>query len=303
MQTKEIMQYLLAFALVFAALFAPFTGAFIFNPTDYADRYAYFPNLAVWVFLAILLERVFTKYHPAVRYLKLAGIILGVYMIGATFWNMQMWKDSLTLVRWGMFSYEYPNDKFIMIHAKYGYLEQDPEMLKESLDLLKKLDQHPNLPRDNERNKQARKCTIDALALSIDILYGKYYRITGNPVKAEEYFSKATEKYDYFVSANKNVLLLERDLYEPSFKYLIMQLFLETNDQNRLNHLETWASKTTDRYGNVFPDYIFTAALKYNRKDYQGAIKDWKNILESQKNAPNVLENIRRAEEKLKELN
>ena len=120
--------FFLAFLLVFSALFAPFTGAFIFNPTDYADRYAYFPNLAVWVFLGYFLERIYRNYDRIVPYLKLAGSALGIYMIGMTLWNMQMWKDSLTLVRWGIYSHEYPNDKFLMIHAKYGFIEQDPEI-------------------------------------------------------------------------------------------------------------------------------------------------------------------------------
>ena len=301
MDNKSLRMYFLAFLLVFAALFAPFTGAFIFNPTDYADRYSYFPNLAVWVFLAFLLERVFSHYEAPVRYLKLAGIVLGVYMIGMTLWYMPMWKDTLTLVRWGIYTSEVPNDKFLMIHAKYGFIENDPEILQETMDFLKKKDRIPNLPRDDERMKTGRKCTIDALDLSINIIFGRYYTITNKPLEAAAMYEKAIQKYDHFVSTNQQVLLLERHYYEASFKHLVMQLFLDTNDKDRLRHMETWASKTTDRYGKIFQDYGFTGALKFHRKDYQGAIDDWKKILELNKKAPNVLENIRRAEQKLKE--
>ena len=293
----------LAFLLVFAALFAPFTGAFIFNPTDYADRYAYFPNLAVWVFLAFFLERVIKKYDHVLPYLKLAGCLLGVYMVGMTLWYMPMWKDSPTLIRWGVYSHELPNDKFLMIHAKYGFLEQDPEVLQETLDALRKKDQIPDLPRDDARNKQGRKCTIDALDLSIDILFAKYYKITGNQTEASKKFTQALKKYDHFVSSNGEVLLLERNLYESAFKFLVMDLLFEVNDDARIAHFETWAGKTTDRAGKVLQDYGVTGALKYHKKDYQGAIDDWKKILETNKNAPGVLENIRRAEAKLKELN
>ena len=303
MSWKSLGLFFLAFLLVFSALFAPFTGAFIFNPTDYADRYAYFPNLAVWVFLGYFLERIYRNYDRIVPYLKLAGSTLGIYMIGMTLWNMQMWKDSLTLVRWGIYSHEYPNDKFLMIHAKYGFIEQDPEILRETMEFLKKKHELSDLPRDDARNKQGRKCTIDALDLAIEIFYTKYFRITGKPLEAAAHAAKATQKYDYFVSSNKQVLLLDRDLYEQAFKHLLLQFFMDNNDENRLHHLESWAGKTTTRYGEILPDYNFTALLKFYKSDYQGAISDWKKILETNKNAPDILENIRRAEQKLKEQN
>ena len=53
----------------------------------------------------------------------------------------------------------------------------------------------------------------------------------------------------------------------------------------------------------ILPDYNFTALLKFYKNDYQGAISDWEKILETNKNAPDILENIRRAEQKLKEQN
>ena len=302
MNHKNLGLYFLAFLLVFAALFAPFSGAFIFNPTDYADRYAYFPNLAVWVFLAFFAERLISNYDHSLPYLKLAGCILGVYMVGMTLYNMPMWKDSPTLVRWGVYSHELPNDKFLMIHARHGFREQDPEVLQEVLDALRKKDQIPDLPRDDERNKRGRKCTIDALDLSIEILYAKYFKISGKTEEASKRFAQALQKYDYFVTTNEEVLLLERHLYESAFKFLVMDLLLEFKDGARLAHFETWAGKTTDRAGNIFPDYSVTGALKYHKQDYQGAINDWKKILETNKNAPGVLENIRRAEEKMKEL-
>ena len=302
MDNKSFSLYLLAFLLVFAALFAPFTGAFIFNPTDYADRYAYFPNLALWVFLGYFLERVFKNYEPAIRYLKLAGFVLGICMIGMTLWNMQMWKDSPTLVRWGIYSHEIPNDKFLMLHAKYGFMEQDPEVLQETLDALRKKDQIPDLPRDDARNKRGRKCTIDALDLSIDILYAKYFKITGKQAESAERYASALQKYDNFVTTNQEVLLLERDYYESMFKFLLMEFLYEINDEARIAHLETWACKTTDRFGKVLPDYGVMGAFKYYKKDYQGAIDVWKKCLDDKKNAPNILENIRRAEAKLNEL-
>jgi hypothetical protein len=257
--------------------------------------------LAVWVFLGYLLERVLKNYEPSVRYLKLAGVLLGAYMIGMTLWNMQMWKDSPTLVRWGIYSHELPNDKFLMIHAKYGFMEQDPGILQETLDVLRKKDQIPDLPRDDARNKLGRKCTIDALDLSIDILYAKYFRITNKPAESAERSASALKKYDNFVTTNQEVLLLERDLYEPAFKFLVMEFLFEIKDEARIAHFENWACKTTDRAGNVLPDYAIMGTLKYYKKDYQGAIDDWNKLLKTNKKAPNVIENIRRAEAKLKE--
>lgn len=298
---KNLGLYFLAFLLVFAALFAPFSGAFIFNPTDYADRYAYFPNLAVWVFLAFFAERLISNYDRSLLYLKLAGCILGVYMVGMTLYNMPMWKDSPTLVRWGVYSHEIPNDKFLMIYVKHGFQDQDPEILREVLDMLRKKDLIPDLPRDDARNKRGRKCTIDALDLSIEILYAKYFKFIENQDESSKRFAQALQKYDHFVTTNEEVLLLERDYYESAFKFLVMELLLEFKDDARLAHFETWAGRTTDRAGNIFPDYGITGALKYHKQDYQGAINDWKKILETNKNAPGVLENIRRAEAKLKE--
>jgi tetratricopeptide (TPR) repeat protein len=234
--------------------------------------------------------------------MKLAGVLLGIFMIGTTLWNMQMWKDSPTLVRWGVYSHEIPNDKFLMIHAKYGFLEQEPVVLQETLDALRKKDQIPDLPRDDARNKRARKCTIDALDLSIDILYGKYFRITGKPAESAERYASALRKYDHFVTTNQEVLLLERNLYEPMFKYLVMEFLFDINDEARITHFETWACNTTDLSGKIIPDYGIMGAFKYYKKDYQGAIDDWKKVLEVNKNAPDIIENIRRAEAKLNEL-
>lgn len=302
MSDKSILMTFLAFLLVFAALFAPFTGAFIFNPTDYADRYAYFPNLAVWIFLGFFLEQIFRKNLPAVSYIKLLGCVLGVSLAGLTLWYMQMWKDSRTLVRWGIYTHDLPNDKFLMIYAKHGFMDSDPGILQETVEILRKKQQIPDIPRDTDRDRLGRKCTVDALDMSAHILYAKYYRISGQSGKAAEYTLLANQKYDHFVTTNQEVLLLERHIYESGFKYLLLEFFAGNNDVMRMNHMEKWASKTTDRYGKIFPDHSFNGALKFYRKDYRGAISDWNEALKTHKNSPDILKNIRIAEQKLREL-
>ena len=79
-----------------------------------------------------------------------------------------------------------------------------------------------------------------------------------------------------------------------------MQLFIITKDEQRLAHFETWGKTTTDRYGKVSQDYNVTAALKFYKKDYRGAIDDWKILLKQNPNDPDVQANIKLAEEKLK---
>ena len=261
-------------------------GVFVFNPTDYADRYAYFPNLAVWAFIGFFLEQIFQKRDSLIPKFRIAGILLGCFMIGAVLWYLPFWKDSRTLARWALYSFEHPNDKFIMIHAKYGFKDQNPEPIVEAVGFLRKKQLVPNLPRETDRMKEARAGTIAALELSAEILNGN--------------FPQAAQMFDRFIPNAGRVLLIEKDLYESSFKFLLMQLFVITKDEKRLAQFEAWGSATSDQSGKMKPDYSVTAFLKFHRKDYKGAIADWKELLKTHPNSPDVLENIRRAEEKLK---
>ena len=289
MEKKRIGMIFLSFAIVFAALFAPFTGAFRFNPTDYADRYAYFPNLAVWAFLGFYLEQIFRNRDSLIRYFQIAGILLGCFMIGATLWHMPFWKDSPTLARWAVYSYEYPNDKFLAIHAKTGFINQDPQPILESLEKLKAKAKVPDLPREDERMKKARQGTIILFDIAADILQGN--------------FTQATDKTDLYIANSNRIMLIDKSIYESDFKFLLMQMYVITKDETRLNQFEQWGSSVMLDSGKIVQDYAVTAFIKYHRKDYAGAIADWKKILEKQENAPEVLENIRRAEQKLKEQN
>lgn len=287
MSWKWLGMYFLAAGLVFCAMFAPFTGAFRFNPTDYADRYSYFPNLAVWTFLGYFLEQLFRKKENLIPGFRIIGIVLIICSAAATLWYQPFWKDSQTLARWAVYSYELPNDKFLMHHVKTGFITQDPTPIEEALVVLRKKQQIPDIPRDDERYRTGRNCTIDMLEIAVEIL--------------KTNFDQAVIEYDQFALNNKKILLLEKHLYEGQLKYLIMQLFIIKKDEQRLAHFETWGKTTTDRYGKVSQDYNITAALKFYKKDYQGAIEDWKVLLKTNPGDPDILANIRIAEDKMKQ--
>ena len=80
-----------------------------------------------------------------------------------------------------------------------------------------------------------------------------------------------------------------------------MQMYVITKDEDRLNAFGIWGSSIKLASGEIVQDYSVTGFIKFHRKDYKGAIADWKKLLKKQKNAPEILENIRRAEAKLKE--
>lgn len=284
---KKLGMTVLAFSVVYAALFAPFTGALKFNATDYADRYSYFPNLAVWAFLGYFLEQVFREKSYLIPRFRIAGILLFLFAAGSVLWYMPFWKDSQTLARWAVYSDDLPNDRFVIIHAKTGFITQDPSPITESLEYLKRKQQYPAFPREHKNIKKGRDGTITVFDISAEILKGN--------------FPQASVKIDRLISDSESLLLIDKDIYEDLFKYLVMQMFVITKDEARLAAFEKWGKNKKDSKGKTVQDYAVTAFMKYHRKDYLGAISDWRELLKEKKNSPDILENIRRAEEKLKQ--
>lgn len=281
---KTIGLSFLGFGIVFGVFFMPFTGAVVYAPVDYADRYSYLPNLAVWACIGFLLERIFREHPNWIPRFGWAGAALGVFVLGSTLWHMPFWKDSATLGRWGVYSFELPNDRFLVLHAQLGLWNSDPVPIREALEKLHRKNSRPDLPRETEYTRETRRGTIQAFEMAAALLEGKR--------------QEAYAIFDAFIPKAETTPLYNFELYDARLKELLFRSFLETNDRARLAAFEKWGS-TVIVDGKDVPNYPVTAILKYLKQDYAGAIRDWQYMIDHDSAFPGIQDYIRNAEMQL----
>jgi len=115
--------------LVWGAFFAPTCGVRVFSNTDYCDRYNYFPCLILFFCLAEMGRDAVCRRPDWEKKIVLAALVLAALSGIRTACYLPVWKNSETLFKYGMYSFDRPNLKAVEGLGSVGQRLNRPDLL------------------------------------------------------------------------------------------------------------------------------------------------------------------------------